>query len=96
MLYDKRWDAKVGQKADKPTLQTMIAWLEMQDPTQRYSGFDEDACLMAQCFGVETSRQATQCLEGDPLDTLLSIALDGDETFGAALERARAAMRDSK
>src|SRR5215207_3933130 len=43
MLYDPKWDQQT--KADPFSLESLIAWLQMRDPTERY-----DFCMWNQCL----------------------------------------------
>jgi hypothetical protein len=52
MLYDKRWDAKVEQKADPFKLETLIAWLEYQPADKEYCYTDNGYCLLGQYFSA--------------------------------------------
>lgn len=45
MLYDKRWDDKVAYGI---SLRGLIAWLEKQDPKQRYEYTDPYRCVLGQ------------------------------------------------
>lgn len=92
MLYDKRWDAKV--KADPFSLESLIAWLEKQNPAKRYDYIDSSNCVIAQY--LKACGAAEYDLAPSELERLgwLDIARWGSEpeTFGAALARARAEL----
>jgi hypothetical protein len=44
MLYDPKWEVKV----DPLSKESLIAWLEKQDPWQNYTFIDSSNCLLAQ------------------------------------------------
>lgn len=52
MLYNKRWDAKVEQKADPFALGSLIAWIEKQPSDMRYCYTDGGICLLSQYFSA--------------------------------------------
>jgi hypothetical protein len=101
MLYDKRWDAKVGA----PTLADFIAWLETKNPAESYSFYEcEGRCLMGQYManrGIpwtgapfhyngdwegSSYAQTGRAIFGPGQFTAISYR---PHTFGAALKRAR-------
>lgn len=99
MLYDPKWK-KTTKSA--PSLLGLIAWLETKDPATKYQWSACDGtCLIDQYL---TSIGAA-IGDGDPGDPAYDnyfaaqgggptlIALGAPRTFGAALERARAAAR---
>ena len=99
MLYDPKWDQKT--KADPFTLEDVIAWLERQDPDQRY---DYDNCFgeclfgqYAASVGVPWERAgAGSCWRGGDAHGEFrrfiynKVARPTPWTYGAALDRARA------
>ena len=101
MLYDPKWE--VGTKADPLTLESLIAWLEKQPASRAYNyddcngkclyglymathGFnwEKSGACGAHCAPVER-RQFCSLVYG-------TVAAAVPWTFGAALERARAAL----
>lgn len=93
MLYDPKWN-KPEVKADPFTLESLIAWLEMQPGEKTYNWFDIKDCLACkylEAAGIE-----------EPWGKIVYTTIFGSEpayheiagtrpwTFGAALSRARA------
>ncbi len=88
MLYDPKWEKT---KPDPHSMQSLIAWLELQPPHTSYNwectdggcliGLYSDAvgCNFFACHSAFFNR-----------DDDLSVAAQKPHTFGAALERARA------
>lgn len=100
MLYDKRWD-KTEAKPDVFSLEGLIAWLEKQSPANSYCFFNNGGCLLHQYFtasavDIDWVGGYTYTLKGQPSEPLPEpfedISADYPHTFGAALERARAAL----
>ena len=76
MLYDPKWG--------KPSLQGLIAWLELHPVDKEYDPVGYTCCVMGQyhnSIGVEPPL----CLGG----WMAAVAFHGQATFGAALKRAR-------
>ncbi len=46
MLYDPKWEVK----ADPLSIESLIAWLEQQPPSQEYAYYCGGTCLLAQYF----------------------------------------------
>lgn len=113
MLYDPKWEAET--KADPFKLVALVAWLEKQNPEERYCYLDNGKCLLARYFsdhGFSNVHMFTDGFaHGAPLPTSWGydeakangrivhfphyfnypIANSSRrETFGGALERARA------
>ena len=95
MLYDPLWEQQT--KADPKSIQTFIGWLETKNPHETYNYMDcSGGCLIGQYMtatGVgwshgEYNRQPDgfHLIFGD-------VAIGHPQTFGAALERARAKAR---
>jgi hypothetical protein len=93
MLFDLRKHSE--------SLDSLIAWLQTKDPTQRYNYCDPQRCLLCQyfneTFGVPVIATAKNYDVGGwrPLPEHFDEVSYGnttraDWTFGAALERARA------
>jgi hypothetical protein len=102
MLYDKRWD-KTDTKTDPLSLGSLIAWLETKSPTQHYDYRNCDGeCLYGQYMashGIAWQESgATGNLDAPKKRSDFcclvyhEIARPLPWTFGAALERARAAV----
>ena len=77
MLYDPKWEVPVKQE---PSLQGFIAWLERQDPKQRYNYFSAGKCAWAQYSGQ---------VVGWPKKEINKVVCPLPWTFGAVLKRAR-------
>lgn len=105
MLYDKRWDAKVEQKAEPFSLGSLIAWLEKQPKDEVYCWNNVGECLMGQYarhidplshfFPFANSTDLYKyVIDGKIVDfgEFGKIASETPRTFGAALKRARAAQ----
>lgn len=105
MLYDPKWEKKT--KADPFTLWAFIAWLEKQPADQKYDYLDcFGACLYAQYMqsvGVSWEDAGASSLyrNGDKHKAfremaIYPVAARAPWTYGAALERARAALTQHK
>lgn len=102
MLYDPKWEQNT--KTNPLTLPAVIAWLEKQDPKQRYNfNCVHGGCLIGlyyiDVFGADFFTQQDRPLFADVFgppnsraryDGYSKVASDGPHTFGAALGRARA------
>lgn len=103
MLYDPKWEAKT----DPFTLEGLIAWLEQQPAKEAYEFCRWDNCLIAQWLrGIDPNAHRTPngqdgfhyTVNGRVINTyrFKNIALGTGhkerQTFGGALERARAAL----
>lgn len=99
MLYDKRWDKEI--KADPFSLESLITWLEKQDPHAGYNYCDTRQCLLAQYHAAHGTTLRVTALGGElPENSSDEYKAEWiarghhctphDRTFGAALERARA------
>lgn len=92
MLYDPKWEVEV--KADPFSLESLIAWLEKQPADREYNWASIDECMCAQYFGCGADwaerHDQFEFATGIRPD---AIALGRPWTFGAALERARKALR---
>lgn len=91
MLYDPKWE--VETKADPFSLESLIAWLETQDPNTEYEWTDcSGGCLIGRYF---TAKGIVEHVPYQMVFQSLSdygevcSSLSGPTTFGAALERAR-------
>lgn len=100
MLYDPKWEQQT--KADPFKLETLIAWLESQDPNQQYDYWDcKGRCLYGQYMthhGIPWSEARASDVYrekgADPNKIYREwfynkIAVTEPYTFGGALERAR-------
>lgn len=89
MLYDPKWEVPV--KADPFSLDSLIAWLEKQPPGKTYDYSDcGGLCLICQhltAHDIHFSKYA----QFENSEIRLAVAAQIPFTFGAALERARAA-----
>lgn len=98
MLYDPKWEKNV--KAE-PSLIGLIAWLETQDPATEYqwSGLCTPCLIEQYVASIGLSKHDLYCVVDDRGHNLYDrlslrnggIAVETPHTFGAALERARAA-----
>lgn len=75
------------------SLESLIAWLEKQPPDANYDWSDAAKCVLGQfaaAMGADDAELESLSLSNiEPFD---NVALDSPYTFGAALERARAAL----
>lgn len=103
MLYDPKWEVK----ADPFSLESLIAWLEMQPGDKTYCYMDTGGCLLHQYLnavgvGVGSMGGTVYSLSSDPETDitlpmpLRRVARTTPHTFGAALTRARAAFSAGK
>lgn len=88
MLYDKRWDTK-----SDPMLNSLIAWLEQQNPEIEYNYCWPDRCLAAQWLQSIGARR--YALHSNEVRALFGgrgadVIWEHPRTFGAALARAKA------
>lgn len=99
MLYDPKWEVKT--KPDVFSLASLIAWLEKQPATNEYCYMDTGLCLLGRYFtamGFENVLVGGTTVDHDgirdaPLPEVLQKIAEGfPRTFGAALERAWAAL----
>ena len=105
MLYDPKWEQQT--KADPFTVGALISWLEQQPAEKTYCYADSGGCLLHQYYtflGFENVgvagfgrwrygvHRAHDEYQHSP-DGFWEIARSHPRTFGAALERARAATR---
>ena len=91
MLYDpKRWEFKV--EVDPLSFEGLVKWLEQQPPTQTYRYTEPRHCLVAQWLqanGVIDYNIDSATIRSRYGTEVYNVANGGEETFGAALERAR-------
>jgi hypothetical protein len=88
MLYDPRWN-------DTCTMQSLVAWLEIQPPDEIYDFVWVDGCMAAQYFAFrgEYDRYRSHSHRLDELiPGLADVAGRFPHTFGAALARARSLL----
>ncbi len=97
MLYDKRWDAKIEEKADPLSLEAFIAWLRQQPGDGVYCYGDSGHCLAAEYNKsferpykvVRIWTDSSQPPSESSFDYILEkIAVRFPNTFKGALERA--------
>jgi hypothetical protein len=96
MLYNPKWELLIKTG---PSFPGLIAWLERQPPGGAYDYANADACaagLYYKSIGVAPQEWVSgppSCIASD-LDSdpslLAEILGGGEQTFGAALQRARA------
>lgn len=102
MLYDKRWDKEIEIKADPFSLTNLVAWIEKQPVGQGYH-FHCARCLLGQYFTDQGINVVTIGVKyfSDESGNSSKYQLPPDfnkiaerlpHTYGAALERARAAL----
>lgn len=94
MLYDPKWGKPVETY---PSLAGFIAWLEKQQPEQGYEFTDAENCAIAQwlrSIGEKKcalySSEIVDLIGQEAGFILRGTKLDRNQTFGAALRRARA------
>jgi hypothetical protein len=105
MLYDPKWEKQTETKADPFALGTLIAWLEKQPASETYCYENTGGCLMHKYFtdcGLKDVSVGGTCfshsmnfrkIDVDMSYEFSDVAASRPHTFGAALERARAAAR---
>lgn len=77
------------------TKEHFIAWLETKPPAKTYNYWDTDNCLIAQYTkSILKSTRKYQTFHSAGSDRIshefrADVSADGEETFGAALERAK-------
>jgi hypothetical protein len=95
MLYDPKWEVK----ADILTMESLIAWLEKQNPRKRYKFWDlSGKCLYGlymASHGIIWRESGGSDLGGEERSKFCAfvygrVAAAEPYTFGAALKRARA------
>lgn len=104
MLFDPRWE-KPQVAADPLSLDALIAWLEKQPQEKTYNAVSTKRCLLGQWFksidplsepdygpGTDSYSYIIHGKSQRPPDGYVTI-VHGSQTFGAALERAKA-LRD--
>lgn len=85
----------IETKADPFSLESLIAWLEKQPADKKYDYFNcQGACLIDQYFGRITSFAEYHDI-CERTNWGAEIAGPMPHTFGAALDRARAALVQS-
>jgi hypothetical protein len=102
MLYDPRWEVQ-AKPAATVSMESLIAWLEKQNPATRYSYTDIEGCLLSKYFRAMGFRWAFcgasrfsyfrffVLLLSKPIpEEMNDIARRDEWTYGAALKRARA------
>ena len=86
MLFNPKW------KSDEATLDGFIAWLERQDPSQEYQYSPATTCAISRYLG-SIGITYDDFVDGS-FEQLCAwnthITHPGEQTFGAALERAKA------
>ena len=103
MLYDPKWE-KTKTKAAPFSLSSLIAWLEQKPADETYCYEDTGGCLLHKYFtpcgftnvlvGGMSLVHGSQWQHYKRISAAMQdIPLEHPRTFGAALERARAAVR---
>ncbi|MBR2118463.1 MAG: hypothetical protein IJ935_07295 [Afipia sp.] len=96
MLYDPKWEKNSETKTDPFSLESLIAWLEKQPADKAYNFCDKQNCLIAQYLQAAGVEQYE--LSSAEVASLGWMQIVNPKayvpTFGAALERARAALAD--
>lgn len=98
MSYDLKWEQK--QTVDIRSLDNLIVWLESKPAKEAYEFTDSEKCLLSQYLtdmgyvNVRVHHMGNWGLNGvnqEPLPSSFSwdIANADNQTFGAALKRAR-------
>ena len=87
MLYDPKWEQQT--KADLFKIETLIAWLEKQPAETVYCWHNSRTCLIAQYMHAHGVSQPPVALDGWMAD--VAYGYEPYQTFGEALDRARAA-----
>ena len=97
MLFNPNWTKK---SEDVHSLSSLIRWLKTKDPEESYEYTSSRNCLLAQYYrakGYSKAMVDPECVRlsvfkwQDLPEHFNAIAREGEETFGAALERAKAA-----
>lgn len=92
-LDDRNW---VETKPEVFSLEGLIAWLEVQDKDKAYCYIDPDHCLMGQ-YCAHHGVEYPVLLNPEGIhERMEAVALWGEQTFGAALERARTLLAKEK
>lgn len=98
MLFNLKWTKT------EPSLAGLIVWLETKNPNECYIWHDSNDCLIAQygkSIGWSAKQMNTKAVEGDiksaPYYRISTangqLALAKPHTFGAALARAKEALK---
>lgn len=99
MLYDPNWNKQPG----KISLESLIGWLETQDPDTEYDWLNPGTCLLGQWLKAtghenyyDISRGITDTRSPFYIKRLAVVALVAERgketTLGKALKRARKAL----
>lgn len=92
MLYDKRWDKTVSKAITQPdpfSLESLIAWLEKQNPVTPYDWNDCRLCLVGRYLTAHGLGDFDY-FRFENGELRIAVAAEEPRTFGAALKRARA------
>jgi hypothetical protein len=102
MLYDPKWEQKTETKADPFKLETLIAWLEKQPAAGEYEYTSSTGCALCQYFRAQGINVRTLDICGFSVvgsytehsypRAFAEATRSLPWTYGAALERARAAL----
>lgn len=99
MLYDPKWEVKHIR-----TYASLIAWLESQNPAEKYCFMDTGDCLLHRYFtacglknvevgGLYFTHQTSDGEQDERLPLRFEdVAAQTPHTYGAALKRARVAL----
>jgi hypothetical protein len=97
MLYDPKWEVK----ANPISLESLVAWLEKRPADGTYDECNHTGCMIAQwLYHVDPASRPgfghsfMYVVNGRNTDfrKFSEIVFRGERTFGAALDRARAAL----
>ena len=100
MLYDPKWEQQT--KADPYSFASLVSWLETMPPSQSYHAGRPSHCLLGQFVAAMGERDESLIIERSydlgTTEPFKRVALGKrmeryEWTFGAALDRARAATR---
>ena len=94
MLYDKKWDKPSEPRTFEKSLDGFISWLETKEPNEQYRWSSVTHCACAQfgaLFGISAYGISEKHLAVDPVMKRFNDIAHGVTTFGALLEKARAA-----
>jgi hypothetical protein len=103
MLYNKDWD-KPLIKTDPHSMEAFAAWLATKEPTESYSFHDLEKCAVGQWvrYCDSAARPDSERVSGcdyriygeiQSFRSMVSMARFTPRTFGALLDRVKAALK---